>query len=292
MRCSSGSRVRSTTPARRAASVATSWLSAWGRTSPTTCPRRMPTCPSHRVMAATYRSSVANETASSLEIIAGWFGRSRACCAIRSWTKITTTAAPVLVLAKTQASLQHNQRVALQQLVGPAGDGNMSRILAKGGSCVFFGVDSDFSVDMFESASRVGVAIKGLVAVGEPSWDVFGHKPHEPDAIPPELLSEPFIVTRNNPGNPQEILHACNRTGLSGSCLVDRSDRRSTAQHDVRRRLLCECWCRSRGSVHARTRCIHQPPGHRWPSLRARRLCLDWAGRDTRVAHTSSAPEP
>jgi sugar O-acyltransferase (sialic acid O-acetyltransferase NeuD family) len=75
----------------------------------------------------------------------------------------------------------------------------MSRILAKGGSCVFFGVDSDFSVDMFESASRVGVAIRGLVAVGEPIWDVFGQKPHPPDAIPPELLSEPFIVTRNNP---------------------------------------------------------------------------------------------
>jgi sugar O-acyltransferase (sialic acid O-acetyltransferase NeuD family) len=76
----------------------------------------------------------------------------------------------------------------------------MPRILAKGESCVFFGVDSDFSVDMFESASRAGVELNGVVAVGEPLWDIFGRKPHSPDAIPKSLLSEPFIVTRNNPG--------------------------------------------------------------------------------------------
>jgi sugar O-acyltransferase (sialic acid O-acetyltransferase NeuD family) len=75
----------------------------------------------------------------------------------------------------------------------------MSPVLARGESCVFFGVDSDFSVDMFESATRVGVEIKGLVAIGQPLWDVFGHQPHQPDAIPPLLLSVPFIVTRNNP---------------------------------------------------------------------------------------------
>jgi sugar O-acyltransferase (sialic acid O-acetyltransferase NeuD family) len=116
-----------------------------------------------------------------------------------SWTNITTAAAPILVLAKDRASLQHNKHAALQQSVAPGGNEGMSRVLAKGETCVFFGVDSDFSADMFESASRVGVEIKGLVAAGELMWDVFGHKPHLPDAIPPLLLSESFIVTRNNP---------------------------------------------------------------------------------------------
>src|SRR4051812_12760410 len=87
---------------------------------------------------------------------------------------------------------------------------------------ILYGAESIFTVEMLETARRVGRPIVGVILAGEPEWVLIGLPVEPSHALEPSLLALEFVVPWVTPGMRWQRAREALDAGLLGhSILID-----------------------------------------------------------------------